>query len=126
MSCFPRIVLCDGKLAHRTDIFNSNKANDPTVIYGNIFDDLKDMQEDVTGFTVEDKEYTSKYIVRLGCLKEDGSSGPFGNTDKTIVWIQTTKDGDTGEYGWLGVKAFKEYVRKLKQMEATIDRKQAK
>ena len=45
--CYPRIVLNDGKLATVSRIIDDDEPDRPTVIFGNIFDLMKDWGKDL-------------------------------------------------------------------------------
>ncbi len=47
---YPRIVLNDNKLATAYHVIDDNKSDRPTVIFGNIFDLLKEWSEDLEYF----------------------------------------------------------------------------
>lgn len=57
-SHFPRIVLPDGKLSTKTAIISGDREADrPTIIYGNLADDLKAISEPLEEFELDIHKY---------------------------------------------------------------------
>ena len=83
-------------------------------LLSDIFDDLKALQEDVTEFSLRNND------------RDNDRSLDVALTDDGHVKISIDPDGATGRNFTVSSRDLSEAILKLRQMEATLKRKQAK
>ena len=88
-------------------------------VLGNIFDDLKAIQgKNVTRFKVVGGSLNASGEVKAGHVcNSDGSSCYCNKKANDMVYINVN--------GWLDIKALSGFILKLRQMQATLKRKEA-
>ncbi len=90
--------------------------NHPTIILGNIFDDLKRNSEDLEEFEVKSKRTSGKFRAKLQSVDKYGATQPLGATPELIMWLET-------ECGHVSIEEAAEIHQKLGQLIATAKRR---